>query len=98
MSGKKRMKQYPASIKDGIRKQLVAGRSQREISREYGISQYSIQSWCGLRPETKLQQIAPLPKGRPKADKTIDDYKKENARLKIENELLRDFVQSVERK
>lgn len=93
MSGRKGMKQYPAAIKEEVRKQIAAGRSQKEVSREYGISRYSIQSWCGLRPETRLRQIAPLPKGRPKANKTIEDYVKENRRLKMENELLRDFLQ-----
>ena len=98
MSGRKGMKQYPSAIKEKVRKQIAAGRSQKEISREYGISRYSIQSWCGLRPETQLRQIAPLPKGRPKANKTIEDYVKENRRLKMENELLRDFLRFTERK
>ena len=98
MSGRKGMKQYPESIKEEIREQITAGRSQKEISRKYGISRYSIQSWCGLRPETQLRQIAPLPKGRPKANKTVEDYKKENRRLKMENELLRDFLQSTRRR
>lgn len=98
MSGKKGMKQYPERIKEEIRKQIAAGSSQKEISQKYGISRYSIQSWCGLRPETQLRQIAPLPKGRPKANKTVEDYEKENRRLKMENELLRDFLQSTGRK
>ena len=98
MSGRKGMKQYPESIKEEIRKQIAAGRSQKEISRKYGISRYSIQSWCGLRPETQLRQIAPLPKGRPKTNKTLEDYVKENRRLKMENELLRDFMRSVGRR
>ena len=98
MSGRKGMKQYPSAIKEKVRNQIAAGRSQKEISREYGISRYSIQSWCGLRPETQLRQIAPLPKGRPKANKTIEDYVKENRRLKMENELLRDFLRFTERK
>ena len=98
MSGRKGMKQYPESIKEEIREQIAAGRSQKEISRKYGISRYSIQSWCGLRPETQLRQIAPLPKGRPKTNKTVEDYEKENRRLKMENELLRDFLQSTRRR
>ena len=98
MSGRKGMKQYPESIKEEIREQIAAGRSQKEISRKYGISRYSIQSWCGLRPETQLRQIAPLPKGRPKTNKTVEDYEKENRWLKMENELLRDFLQSTGRK
>lgn len=92
------MHQYPESVKEEVREQIAAGRSQGEVSREYGISRYSIQSWCGLRPETKVREIAPLPKGRPKANKTIKDYKQENKRLRMENELLRDFLRSTERK
>ena len=98
MSGRKGMKQYPEWMKEEVRKRIADGEPQREISRETGISRYTIQSWCGLRPETKLRQIAPLPKGRPKKNKTIEDYEKENKRLSMEVALLRDFLQSTERK
>ena len=36
-----------------------------ELSRQYGVNRYSIQSWCGLRKELELRREAPLPKGRP---------------------------------
>jgi len=98
MSGKKGVKQYSESLKQLVRKEIEGGKSQNEVSREYGISRYSIQSWCGLRPETQIRQIAPLPKGRPRRIKTIEDYEKENKRLKMENELLRDFLSLTERK
>ena len=35
------MKQYPSAIKEKVRNQIAAGRSQKEISREYGISKYT---------------------------------------------------------
>ena len=98
MSGKKGMTRYSEKIKEQVREEVQAGHSQREISRRYGISRYTIQSWCGLRPETKLRQAAPLRRGRPGKIKTIEDYERENNRLKMENELLRDFLQSTERK
>jgi transposase len=98
MSGRKGMKQYSEEIKEEVRRRIAAGEPQREISRETGISRYTIQSWCGLRPETKLRQLAPLPKGRPTEKKTIEDYEKENKRLRMEVALMRDFVQSTERK
>ena len=98
MSGRKGMRQYPEWVKQQVRERIASGESQKQLSKELGISRYSIQSWCGLRPETKLRQIAPLPKGKPKANKTIDDYKKENKRLRMEVALLRDFLQSTERK
>lgn len=98
MSGRKGMRHYSEELKEQIRQEISGGKSQNEVSREYGISRYAVQSWCGLRPETKLRQAAPLPKGRPGRIKIIEDYEKENKRLKMENELLRDFLQSVGRK
>jgi transposase len=98
MSGRKGMKAYPEWIKEEVRQRMASGETQGEISRDTGISRYTIQSWCGLRPETRLRQIAPLSKGRPKKDKTIEDYEKENKRLRMEVELMRDFLQSTERK
>ena len=98
MSGRKGMRQYPEWVKQQVRERIASGESQKQLSKELGISRYSIQSWCGLRPETKLRQIAPLPKDKPKANKTIDDYQKENKRLRMEVALLRDFLQSTERK
>ena len=98
MSGIKGMSHYPEAIKNEVCQAYQEGQSVKALSKIYGISRYSIQSWCGLRPETKIRQIAPLTKGRPKAIKNIDDYKKENKRLKMENELLRDFLSLTERK
>ena len=98
MSGKKGMKHYPEQLKEEIRIRAKEGASVRELSREYGVSKYSVQSWCGKRPETLLRQTAPLPKGRPKKVKTVEDYEKENKRLKMEVELLRDFLSLTERK
>lgn len=98
MSGRKGMKQYPEWVKQEVIARIAAGESQNQLSRELGISRYSIQSWCGLRPETKLRQLTPLPEGRPKRNKTIEDYEKENKRLRMEVSLMRDFLQSTERK
>ena len=98
MSGVKGMKNYPEWIKQQVRDRIASGESQTQLSKELSISGYSIQSWCGLRAETKLRQIAPMPKGRPKKQKTIEDYEKENKRLRMEVALMRDFLQSTERK
>lgn len=98
MSGRKGMKHYSEAVKEEVRRRRDEGESINSISREIGVSRYTVQSWCGLRPETQLRQLAPLPKGRPKATKTIEAYEKENKRLKMEVELMRDFLQSVGRK
>lgn len=98
MSGKKGQKHYSEEMKNEVRRRRAAGESLKAISREMGVSKYSVQSWCGLRPETQLRQMAPLPKGRPKAVKTIEDYEKENKRLRMEVELMRDFLRCTGRR
>ena len=94
MSGKKGMKRYPQEIRERILKEHKEGISQWELSRRYGISRYAIQCWIGARPEKNI-----LPKQRRrKPAKTLQEYKYENKRLKMENELLRDFLSLTERK
>ena len=98
MSGIKGMQHYPEAIKNEIRQAYRKGQSVNTLSKAYKISRYSIQSWCGLRPEVEIRQLVPLAKGRPKSNKNIDDYRRENKRLKMENELMRDFLSLTERK
>lgn len=90
MAGKKGMKKYPAGIRENVIERIQAGESQNSISREYGISRWAIQCWL-KEPE------APKQRGR-KPAKTLAEYKYENQRLRMENELLRDFLQSMERR
>ena len=66
------------------------------LNKKYGISRYTIQSWCGLRKEVNLRKIAPLKKGRP--TNKPEDLEKKVKRLEMENELLRNFLQELERK
>lgn len=96
MSGKKGMGQYSDETKANIRSEYKAGVGVRELSRKYEISRYAIQSWCGLRPEVELRHAAPLPKGRSKAK--LDTQEQVIKRLKMENELLRNFLSAVGRK
>lgn len=96
MSGKKGMLQYDQEIKEMVVQAYRSGIGVRELSRQYGISRYAIQSWCGLRKEVELRHAAPLPKGRPTAKpKTQEQTIK---RLQMENELLRSFLSAVGRK
>lgn len=53
MSGKKGMKKYPIWIREKIFEEIKEGKSQNQISKEYGISRYAIQSWIRARPEKK---------------------------------------------
>lgn len=89
MSGRKGMKKYPQEVREIIVSKIHAGESQIALSREYGISRYAIQSWL---KEPKI----PKQRGR-KPAKTLAEYKYENKRLKMENELLRDFLLFTER-
>ena len=90
MSGKMGMKKYPEGIREAVVCRIRNGESQRAMSREYGISRHAIQEW--------LQQgILPKSRGR-KPAKTLQEYKYENKRLKMEVELLRDFLRHTERK
>ena len=90
MSGKKGMKKYPMGIREEVVARIHLGDSQCALSREYGISRYAIQSWL-------KEPSIPKQRGR-KPAKTLQEYKYENQRLKMENKLLRDFLQFAERK
>ena len=96
MGNRKGQKQYSESIKEQIRKEYNEGASQRLLSKKYGISRYTIQSWCGLRSEVNLRKIAHLKKGRP--TNKPEDLEKKVKRLEMENELLRNFLRESERK
>lgn len=96
MSGKKEMTRYGQEIKERVVQARRNGISVWQLSTQYGISRYAIQSWCGLRKEVELRHAAPLPKGRPTGKpKTQEQTIK---RLQMENELLRNFLSAVGRK
>ena len=96
MGNRKGQKQYSESIKEQIRKEYKEGTSQLSLNKKYGISRYTIQSWCGLRKEVNLRKIAPLKKGRP--TNRPEELEQKIKRLEMENELLRNFLRELERK
>ena len=96
MGNRKGQKNYPAKIKEIIKEEYSQGVSQRELSRKYGVSRYTIQAWCGLRGEVSRRQMAPSKRGRP--TNKPEDLEKRVKRLEMENELLRNFLQELERK
>ena len=80
-----------------IESMLASGMTHKQIEEELGLE--------GDRPIHNLlkRQRRKAAKGIPKyrsrkPPKTLQDYKYENKRLKMEVELLRDFLQSMERK
>ena len=79
-----------------IKKMVENGMTQREIAEYYGFKDKDVVKKLLMRERKKQIQGVPNQRGR-KAAKTLQEYKYENKRLKMENELLRDFLQSIER-
>ena len=96
MGNRKGQKHYPERIKRIIVAEQQEGKSVCSLSEKYGVSRYTIQSWCGLRPEVNRRQVAPLKRGRP--TNKPEDLEKKVKRLEMENELLRNFLRELERK
>lgn len=100
MSMKKGIKHYTKEFKEIVTDEYRNGNSVNELSRKYGVSRYTVQSWCGLRPEVTIRQEAPLRKGRRRKNAVITakELELENKRLTMENELLRDFLRIAGRR
>ena len=80
-----------------------AGISRQAIADELGLEIKQIKNWItryNHRQGKKADVILPKHKGRPRRKPlaSAEAYEKEIARLEMENKLLRDFLQSTERK
>ena len=80
-----------------IQAMVEAGKTQREIAEHYGFKDKKVVKKLLERERKKELQGIPKQRGR-KPAKTLEEYKYENKRLMMENKLLRDFLQSTERK
>ncbi|MEG1641421.1 MAG: hypothetical protein RR284_10945 [Ruthenibacterium sp.] len=85
MACNKGIKHYPQALKEAVREDRKQGASLRSLSKKHEVSKYSVQSWCGLRPEVELCHAAPLPKGCPVTKP--DTQEQIIKRLKMENGL-----------
>ncbi len=74
-----------------------AGRTQKEIAQELGLENKITVKNLLYRTRCKEEKGVRKQRGR-KPAKTLQEYKYENKRLKMENELLRDFLSLTERK
>ena len=79
------------------------GMSLQEIADELGLSLKQMKNWSyrhNCEKRNLLKEIAPSPKGRPRKDglPPRQNEKKEIEQLRMENKLLRDFLQFTERK
>lgn len=89
-----------------IKAMLAEGKTQREIAEYYGLQdKYVVKQLLARerRKERKLEAgILPRPKGRPRKDTAPRDIVAEQAyeiqRLRMENQLLRDFLYFTGRK
>ena len=96
MSGKKGILHYSEEIKLKIRREHEKGASIRGLSHKYGISRWSIHSWCGLSKTVEMRHAAPLRKGRPR--KQPESQEQIIRRLRMENDLLKNFLSVVGRR
>ena len=77
-----------------IKRMLESGMSQREVTERLGLE--------GDRPihdllKRERKKVMPNQRGR-KPARTLQEYKYENKRLKMENVLLRDFITLIGKK
>ena len=89
-----------------IKAMLASGKTQREVAEHFGFRDKYVVKRLMNRERAKQRKeeegIAIRPKGRPRKDAEPRDVVAEQAyeirRLRMENELLRDFLRSAERK
>ena len=80
-----------------------AGKSRQEIADYFGLDKVQIKNWVhwdNKEVKRTASGIAPRLKGRPRKDgqPPRQNEKSELERLRMENKLLRDFLQFTERK
>ena len=73
------------------------GKTRKEIAKQLGLQSERAVKDLLYRAWHRQEKAVPKQRGR-KPAKTLAEYKYESRRLKMENELLQDFLQSMERK
>ena len=88
--------QHTQRLLPQIKKMLEQGMTQKEVEDALGLTGYRPVHELLKRERKKEVQGIPKQRGR-KAATTLQEYKYENKRLRMEVELLRDFLQYTER-
>ena len=83
--------QHTMELLPRIKQMLSEGMTQKEVEDALGLTGYRPVHELLKRERKKEQQGIPKQRGR-KPAKTLQEYKYENKRLKMEVELLRDFL------
>ena len=99
---KKRKYTHVKELEAEILSMREAGKTRREIAEHLGLEKRQIETWItryNRRQKKIAAGIPPRQKGRPRKRplSSTEEYKKEIARLQMENQLLRDFLQFTER-
>ena len=89
--------QHTMELLPQIKQMLADGMTQKEVENALGLTGSRPVHQLLNRERKKEQQGVPKQRGR-KPAKTLQEYKYENKRLKMEVELLRDFLSLTERK
>lgn len=89
--------QHTQKLMEQIKQMLEIGMTQKEVEQKLGLTGSRPVHHLLHRERKKEVQGIPKVRGR-KPAKTLQEYKYENKRLKMENELLRDFLQFAGRK
>ena len=89
--------QHTMELLPQIQEMLASGMTQKEVEEALGLTGYRPVHALLKRERKKEQQGVPKQRGR-KPAKTLQEYKFENKRLKMEVELLRDFLSLTGRK
>ena len=91
----KRSYTHVKELLPAIQEMVEQGKTQREIAEYYGFKDKLVVKRL-LERARKIERTVPKVRGR-KPAKTLQEYKYENKRLKMEVELLRDFLLRTER-
>ena len=86
--------QHTMELLPRIKQMLSEGMTQKEVENALGLTGYRPVHELLKRERKKEQQGVPKQRGR-KPAKTLQEYKYENKRLKMEVELLRDFLSLI---
>lgn len=92
----------PQVIVEEIVKKHAQGMTRRELSEEYGMPYKTVKNMITRENHKKEQRqtgISPRQPGRPRKKERsgIEELKLENKHLRMENELLRDFLRAAGR-